>query len=147
MGFFRKRKKVVKAQEFVLEDEEGRERAALRIDREKNALVSFKDQQGRMRLFAGLTPDGTPRVCLEYGGGKGSIQLEANDDINSAALIITGPSGTAQVMLGISRNGLPAFALLDEEGKRLFPLGPTKPDAPRGPQDSVVDWDDILKRI
>ena len=111
-----RKKKTVVAQEFILEDENGRERAALRMDGARNAFLLFRDPGGDIRLHAGVLSDGTPRVNLHYSGGKGSILLEANDRSNTAALTITGPGGTVQAAIGVAPNGRPVIVLLDEEG-------------------------------
>ncbi|MCP4644512.1 MAG: hypothetical protein GY851_28975 [bacterium] len=143
---FGRRRKRIRAKEFVLEDAQGHERASLSVDDEDNAVLSFKDKLGQTRLFLGLTEDGTPRVSLQYAKGRGSIQLEANDALESAAIIITGPTGVAQVVLAIAQNGQPAIALLDEDGNLSFP-NPSQAtpdggdDGPRG-----FDWDSILRR-
>ena len=139
-----KRHTTLRARVFILEDENGEQRAALSVDKDDNALIHFNDKEGRNRLFVGVTPEGTPRVSLQYAHGKGSIQLEANDRINSAALIIAGPTGRAQVLLGIAPNGAPLIALLDQDGKRVFPL--SSPDAPDDDSGSKgFDWDQLLR--
>lgn len=116
-----RKRKTVKAQEFVLEDEDGKERAALRMDSAQNASLLFRDLGGNIKLHAGVSADGTPRVDLHYSAGKGSIQLEADDQSNTAALTITGPNGTVQAAIGVARNGTPVIVLLDEEGNVVFP--------------------------
>lgn len=138
-------RKKLRAREFVLEDDQGRERVVLKTDQDGNTVTNFLDNNGVVRMFMGLTPDGTPRVCLTYADGKGSIQLEANDRLNSAAVIIAGPKGKAQVILGVSANGLPAIALLDEEGNRLFPLEAQQPPPEKVRKAGGFDWDDLLR--
>lgn len=136
---------VVRAKEFILVDNDGKERAALRIDPQKNTVLFFRTPTGEVRMFAGLTQDGTPRMMLLYAGGKGSIELEANDKLNSAALIVTGPTGKAKVAAGIAANGLPAIALFDQNGNVVFPSSAISPhpDTESGPQG--FDWDSLLK--
>ncbi len=150
MGLFRKSRKKVRVRELLLEDDNGRERGGLTIDGDDNALIYFKDDAGKVRLFMGLTTEGTPRMSLQYAKGKGSIQLEANDSLNSAAMIISGPSGRAQVIVGIAANGIPAVALFDGEGNRLYPQGdapaPGDQNNPPGDAPGGFDWDNLLKR-
>lgn len=150
MGLFRKSRKKVRVRELLLEDDNGRERGGLTIDGDDNALIYFKDNDGKVRLFMGLTADGTPRMSLQYARGRGSIQLEANDNLNSAAMIISGPSGRAQVIVGIAANGIPAMALFDGEGNRLYPQGdaqtPGNQNNPPGDAPGGFDWDNLLKR-
>ena len=148
MFFWGKKKKqdTVRAKEFILEDSEGRERVHLSMGNEDSIVLSFKDEKGKTRLYMGLTQDGTPRLGLEYAEGKGSIQLEANDKLNSAALIIVGASGKAQVLLGVAQNGHPAIALYDNDGKQVFPATPPTEDGHLNDDLGGFDWDDILRK-
>lgn len=150
VGLFRKSRKKVRIQELILEDANGRERGGLTVDGDDNALIYFKDGAGKVRLFVGLTTDGTPRMSLQYAKGKGSIQFEANDSLNSAAMIISGPSGRAQVIVGIAANGIPAMALFDGDGNRLYPQTDSQasgePNNPPGDTSGGFDWDNLLKR-
>ncbi len=144
------KKKVYRAQEFVLEDKNGNIRARLTNDAVGNALLCFNDDNNRTRLFVGVTPDGTPRLGLNYANGKGSVQIEASDMLNSSGLVVTGPSGKVQILLGIAKNGLPAIALFDQEGNLLFPVASGKkasaPDDISHWSEGLGDfnWDDIL---
>lgn len=144
--FGKKRFRSIRVREFILEDDQGNERAAMRLDAENNVLISFKDKSGNTRLFAGLTGQGTPRVCLNYAAGKGSIQLEANDALNSAAMVVSGPTGKAQVLLGISHAGLPAIGLFDEDGRLLFPTYSAINAEEEDASGTGFDWDSILRQ-
>ena len=97
---FWRRKRTIRAQEFVLEDAEGRECAALRTDPTGNHLLLFREPGGRVRCFVGTTSTGTPRVALFYGEGKGVVQLEANDKLDSAVLMLSSATGSAKIVLG-----------------------------------------------
>lgn len=137
-----RRKKTVKAREFVLEDGEGNERAALRIDGQQNTVLQFKDHRGNVRMLLEIKADGTPRIALEYADGKGSIQLEANDVLNSAGILIAGPNGKVRVILGIAQTGEPAIGVLDEDGQILFRQAGScaENDIAMG-----FDWDHLLR--
>ena len=135
--------RTVRAREFILEDEEGRERAALRVDGKDNTVLNFRQADGEVRMFMGLTSDGTPRVRMQYAEGKGSIELEANDAINSAGIVICGPCGRVQIVLGIAKSGLPAIAMFDESGKILFPLKEPISGEPPEHAGGGLDWDNI----
>ncbi|HIJ65313.1 MAG TPA: hypothetical protein HPP77_05110 [Candidatus Hydrogenedentes bacterium] len=141
----RKSKGTLRAKEFVLEDAEGNERAAIRVDAAHNTRLEFKDEQGNVGLFIGLTAAGTPRVWLSYAGGKGSIQLEANNRLSTAGLIIAGTTGKAQVLLGVARNGLPAIALLDPEGNVVFPHDVNGKNGAANSSPGI-DWDQLLSK-
>ena len=143
--WWRKRKKQVRAQEFVIEDNKGVERVRLEVGADNNVVLRFFDIAGKSRLYLGLSADGTPHIGLQYAKGKGSIQLEANDKLNSAALVIVGPTGKAQVLLGVARNGQPAIVLYDDEGNQVFPeVAPGSNDNWNDDLESF-DWDEILR--
>ncbi len=141
-----RRRKTVKAQEFVLEDDEGKERAALRMDSAQNAFLLFRDSGGNIRLHAGVSSHGTPHVDLHYAGGKGSIQLEASDQSNTAALTITGPGGTVQAAIGVARNGMPVIVLLDKEGNVVFPPEAAEAGADLARWAEANDWPELLNQ-
>lgn len=140
--FFRKRRKSIRAQEFILEDENGNAAARLGKDEAGNVVLHFPGVPEQTRLYVGVTPDGTPRIGLAYAEGKGSIQLEANDQFGTAALSMAGPAGKTRVLIGIGDNGFPIIALLDKEGKMVFSSAPPGPDG----GDTSFDWDSILRK-
>lgn len=135
-----RRIRAVKAQEFILEDSAGKERAALRTD-DGNTVLQFKDAHGNVRMFLQLDADGTPLITLEYANGQGSIQIEANDVHNCAGVVITGPSGSAQVVLGMAEGGEPAIGLVDKNGQiRFRQVG----CCATGETPAGFDWDSML---
>ena len=142
---FWRKKKTIRAQEFVLEDAEGRERAALRMDGANNTLIHFRGPEGDTRCFMGVTQNGTPRIALLYANGKGMIEFEASDPLNTAAIIIAGPKGKAKVVLALTNSDVPTIVLYDGQGKPAWvehaivksdesPLGGEYPD-----------WDSFLR--
>lgn len=144
--FWRKKKKdTVRTQELIIEGPGGEERARIGTDKDMNTVLSFKDGEGKSRLYLGLTRDGTPRIGLHYANGKGSIQLEASDKLDSAALIIVGQTGKVQVLLGVARNGQPTIVLYDDDGKQVFPAPPDGEEGDWKSETEGFDWDDILR--
>lgn len=141
----RKRKKTVRANEFILEDDQGNARAHFTVADDGCALVKFAEADGRTRLFLGTAADGTPRVCLSYADGKGSIQLEASDPLNCAAVTLTGPAGRTQLVLGISPTGQPAIAIMGKNGKLMSPVHPHRPENGGEEGDAGFDWDQLLR--
>ena len=138
------RKKTVRAREFVLEDENGRERAALRTDVAGNSLLHFRGLNGETRLFAGVTPEGTPRIALMYADGKGSIQLEANDGLDSAAIIISSPNSKAKVAVAIAPNGVPTIIMFNDQGETVFSETAARADKHFPPNGESFDWNSLL---
>ena len=141
--WWKRRKKKIRVRELILEDENGNETAHLGTDETGKTVLSFWDDAKKARLYVGLEADKTPRIGLTYAQGKGSIQLEANDRLQSAALMIAGPGGRVQVLLGIARNGTPALVLYDDDGRLLYPIIAEGDDGGDGP--AGFDWDDLLR--
>lgn len=136
-----RRRKTVRAREFILEDAEGEERAALRTDSE-NTVLQFKDAHGNVRMLLQLAADGTSQITLKYANGRGSIMLEANDIHNCAGIRIAGSQGSAQVVLGMTGAGEPTIGLVGEDGKVLFrQVGSATPARSL----AEFDWDSILR--
>ena len=139
--------KTLRAQEIILESPDGRELAALHQDKQGNVALSFRGPNGETRLSVGTSPTGMSHISLYYANGKGSIELEANDALNSAGMIVVGPSGKVQVLIGVTENGLPAFALLDNDGRPVMSSMDTA--APQQqPAEAIesFDWDSILRQ-
>lgn len=140
------RRKVIRAREFVLEDANGRERAALKIDGVDNALLFFRGPDGSVRCFIGVTPDGTPRIALQYAGGKGMIELEASDRLKTAALVLSGPNGKSKAVLAVAPNGVPAIVLYDEHGQPAWAEDAALPtELDPGLDSTFRDWDSLLR--
>lgn len=138
-------KKTIRAQEFILEDKEGKERAALRTDGAGNTLLYFRGPEGGIRAFMGVTPDGTPRVTLRFADGKGKIELEANDRLKSAAVMICSPQGKSKAALALAPNGTPAVILFNEDGNVTFVEHAGQPAVEMSWIQSKFDWDSLLK--
>ena len=145
MNFKFWRKDTVRAREFILEDAEGRERAALRMDSSDNTLLLFRGVEGEVRCFTGVTPSGTPRIGMFYANGKGSIVLEANDQVNTAAIILSGPNGNSKATIAITSSGVPVIALYDDKGKAasVHHAGNKQETVKSG--STFTDWDSLLR--
>jgi hypothetical protein len=140
------KKKTVRAREFILEDAEGRERAALRMDGANNTLIHFRGPEGQTRCFMGVTDNGTPRIALLYANGKGMIELEASDSLNTAAVIIAGPNGKAKVVLALTNCEVPTIVLYDEHGKPAWmEHAVNEPEATSPLSGDYPDWDSFLR--
>ena len=146
MGFWRRRRSL-RVRELVLEDGAGRARAQLHLDEKDNTVLKFLDANGVCRMLLGITADGSPRLVLSYAAGKGRVEVEASDRLNSAGVLLTGATGQVQAVMAIAGNGTPVVALFDEDGFGLYPehvkgvrlsdFGPHEP----------FDWDDLLRRL
>lgn len=131
----------IRASNIILEDREGRDRIRITPDDDGSSSITFLDAQGKTRLKMGLTEGSIPHLSLNYAEGNGGIEIEVNDELNSAGMIITGPQGRLQVLMGLTGDGVPALALFNESGKLLFPM---KIERPESPSEFSYDWDKLL---
>ena len=138
-------KQTIRTQEIVLEDAQGKEVAALRQGTEGGAVLEFMGTDGKPRLSVGVEANGTARISLTYANGQGAIELEANSALNSAGLVVVGSQGRVQVLLGVTADGLPAFALLDAAGiPQVSNLQPKEKGNLRK-DDGSFDWNNLLR--
>ena len=146
MNFKFWRKKTIRAREFILEDDKGQERAALRMDSAGNSLLLFRGPDKKIRCFVGTTADGTPRLTLLYGNGKGTIELEANDQLNTAGVAICGATGKAKLVFAVTADGIPAIVAYDASGTPIVahPASPAPLDDPA--EMNYMDWDRFLRQ-
>jgi hypothetical protein len=145
MNFKFWKKDTIRAREFILEDSEGRERAALRMDSADNTLLLFRGTKGEVRSFTGVTSNGTPRIGMLYANGNGSIVLEASDQVNTAALIISGPNGNSKATIAVTSSGVPIIALYDETGKAIVVQHASPKQQCEELENKFTDWDSLLR--
>ena len=146
MNFKFWRKKTVRAREFILEDAKGQERAALRMDNSGNSLLLFRGPDQKIRCFVGTTADGTPRVTLLYGNGKGTIELEANDKLNTAGVAICGTTGKAKLVFAVTADGIPAIVAYDVNGVPMVAPQTEQPTDSDSSEMDCIDWDRFLRQ-
>ena len=146
MNFRFWRKKTIRAREFILEDNQGQERAALRTDSAGNSLLLFRGSDKKVRCFIGTTADGTPRVTLSYGNGKGTIELEANDQLNTAGIAICSAGGKAKLVFAVTADGIPAIVAYDASGTPMVAHPVTPITATESTNMDFMDWDRFLRQ-
>ena len=141
--------KVVRANQFVLEDETGKTRARLRMSRSGPELV-LCDEKGNPRAelsvdkdrprLALLDEDGKGRAVLSVSKGGASVSLSDEKGKTRASLVVLkgGPSvnlddekGNTRVSLVVLKGG-PSVTLADEKGKTRAELGVGVVKAPGG---------------
>lgn len=129
--------KVIRATQFVLEDENGKSRAALRVIDGGPTLV-LGDEKGTVRAALALTrggpglslydETGKDRVALALTTGGPGLSLYDQNGKDRATLSVTmgGPTlvvsdenGTDRATLSVSRGG-PRVSLFDENGKPIW---------------------------
>ena len=104
---FRKKKDEIRTRKLTIEDAAGKARITAEVDHEDNACVCFYDEAGRDKLVLSLSTDGTPRVGLRYADNHGLILIEANESQKTPSIVITGPAGNAQIVLGVAGDTTP----------------------------------------
>lgn len=125
-------RKVIAANKFILEDERGRKRAVLAIDKDGVSLALF-DENGKLRALLD-TSNNRPGLALydENTNTRAVISL----DKDNANLSLHGKRGEGGgVMLAVSE-GRPALVLLDERSKPRIGLAF---DKGRGPLLQMLD--------
>jgi len=133
----------IRASRIILEDSEGRDRIRMTPDEGGSSCISFLDGHGKTRLAMGLTDGRVPHLSLNYADGKCGLEIEVNDELKSAGMIISGPQGRLQVLIGLTADGMPALALFDKSGRLLFPM---KIDNPESASEYSYDWDKLLNQ-
>ncbi len=106
--------KVVRANQFILEDEKGRMRATLAVSKDTSALRLY-DKSGKPRAVLGVLGDAGPALVLNDGNDKTRVQLIVLRDVPVLALM--DGNDKSRIKLGVLKDGEPVLALHDETGK------------------------------
>ena len=104
--------KVIRANQFILEDETGTTRAALQVGKGGSGL-SLYDENGKLRAMVGVVKDG-PGLTLFDENGKRRVML--GEYKNGPILGLFDENGKGRVSLDVTKNG-PGLELFDENGK------------------------------
>jgi len=107
--------KVIRANQFILEDETGRTRAKLFL-LDEEPMLALVDENGKTR--AGLAAAKTgPSLSLHDESSRPRVALWLDKD--GPILSLTGENGTARVGLYVNKNA-PRLVLVDEKGKTIW---------------------------
>jgi hypothetical protein len=131
--------RTLSAQQFVLVDSDGvqraimkvardwtthlamydgtkRNRADFRVTRDGAAALGFYDQSGSPRVLVGASINGRNGIAVYSTGGRQLASLAVTES-NEASLTLYDPNtGRARAGLGTGINGTPALALFDQSG-------------------------------
>jgi hypothetical protein len=153
-------KKVVRANEFVLEDENGKHRAVLSASKENPGLclydengkpramlgmskvgsgLDFFDENGKCRASFGVAKDG-PKLALHDENGNGRAALGVAKGM--AGLFLFDEKVKIRALLGVDKDR-PGLTLFDENGKVIgqVPTQPAETTKIQKPS-SKGDWTD-----
>jgi hypothetical protein len=128
----------IRARSFILEDENGKERAAL-VGSKDGASLEMLDENGKVRAKMSVDKDGS-MLLLSDENGKLRAGLSAHKF--GAGLVLYDENGKYRAMLGTGKDG-PSLSLTDEKGKDRAVLGTTKTETPDGkeikyPESSIL---------
>jgi len=116
--------KVIRAHEFILEDENGKPRATLGVDKDEAGLV-LRDETGKIRAVLGVSTDG-PGLILNDETGNTRVGLVVRKD--GPWLSLLDETGRPRAGLNVNKDG-PRLALGDETGKARAGLTVSKDGA------------------
>ena len=114
---------------LAMYDGQGHDRAELRVAKDGRASVAFFDQNGSRRIMMGEDPS-RAGIAINSTNGKQLVNLSAAAD-NEASLTLYDPdTGRARAGLGLSKSGAPALVLFDENGRDRAELHVRKSGSP-----------------
>jgi hypothetical protein len=116
--------KVIRANEFILEDVNRKPRAGLAVDKD-GANLSLYDENGEPRASLGATKDGA-KLSLYDENGKGGVMLGATKD--GADLSLYDENRKPRAILSVPKDGA-RLSLYDENGKARGMLSVNKDGA------------------
>jgi len=107
--------RTVRANEFILEDERGRVRGVLAVDKD-GPWLTLRDAAGQDRARLGVMAD-EPGLVLADENGKFCALLRVSKD--GPALGLADENGNPRVVLRVSKDG-PVLDLADKKGKVIW---------------------------
>ena len=131
------------AQEFVLVDDRGTERAHLSVNEQGEARWELMDREGAARIVLGAGAEGGGKLSMVVPGGRTAISMFASGEADEVVGVLMNPEGANNVFLQARRGqgfllmrgdgGLvsvgsgmfserespPSLALLDSHGGRI----------------------------
>jgi hypothetical protein len=113
--------KSVEAEQFVVRDKDGRERARIGLRESGDFEFLASDQNGKVRMRMDLLVDGTASFRLNDGAEKGRLSLRVDPDGNSS-LSFRDKSQDVPLFMSADSEGTPRLGLSDREGKTRLAL-------------------------
>jgi hypothetical protein len=115
MGQAMPRARKVEAERFLLEDETGKVRAMLMVDKDGPGLFLY-DENGKTRFGASVDKDGSGLGLLDENGNP-RVALVVGTD--GPILTLTDENGKGRTTLAVPKKG-PKLALIDQNGKLIW---------------------------
>lgn len=111
----------VRGTSFVLQDGEGRRRAALQLAEGKPHLT-FYDAQGKPRMDLVTADDGQATVAMLDASGKVRAAF-GTSSAGHGSLVFKGAGDELRAALSLSNEGVPGLVLADPQGRPLISAG------------------------
>jgi len=102
---------------LALSDDEGRNRAELRVTKEGGSSATFYDRAGNRRIAVGQGPGRAGLAIFAAGGGRQIAAVSAADNGETGFTLYDPTTGRARAGLGVAADGEPALVLFDQNGK------------------------------
>jgi hypothetical protein len=102
--------------DIELYDASGRDRAEFRVGSEGTASLTFYDADGSKRVQLASVPEGRDGLALFASGGRQLASFSVANDNQSSVTLYDPNTGMARVGLGVAATGEPALALYDAQG-------------------------------
>ena len=109
--------KVIRANQFVLEDEHGKTRAVLDVAKDGVPGLYLYDDQGTPRVMLGVSNHGSVLALCDTSG-KTLVSLTVGND--GSSLRLSDDHGKTRVKVGVGTDGVPGLALLYENGVKIW---------------------------
>ena len=103
---------------LALSDDEGRNRAELRVTKEGGSSATFYDRGGNRRIAVGQSTGGRAGLAIfAAGGGRQIAAVSAAENGETGFTLYDPTTGRARAGLGVAADGEPALVLFDQNGK------------------------------
>ena len=109
--------KVIRANQFVLEDENGKTRAVLDVGKDGVPGLYLYDDTGTPRIMLGVSKGGSVLALCDKNG-KTIISLTVSND--GSSLRLSDDNGKTRAVLDMGNDGVPGLALLYANGVRMW---------------------------
>ncbi len=108
---------VIRANQFVLEDENGKTRAVLDVSKDGVPGLYLYDDHATPRAMLGVTHHG-PMVALCDPTGKTLVSLAVSTD--GASLRLSDGKGNPRLRVDVGKDGVPGLTLFYENGVKIW---------------------------
>lgn len=109
--------KVIRANQFILEDETGKTRAVLDVSKDGVPGLYLYDDQSTPRAMLGVSNHGSALALCDKNG-KTLVSLTVSND--GSSLRLADDHGKPRVRLEVGNDGVPGLALLYQNGVKIW---------------------------